>query len=326
MIVQPFSFLNRIEVAHKQKWVAVGDSVCCWCEDSGQAINWTAGSMPSGVFRCVRYGNGIYMAVGIDVAAISTDGKVFSSIAIPTGNWSKCIYHETAGLWIVIRGIIPTGKSNVYLTSNDNGASWTSRTLPRSTVWTGLCYGEGTALASAYINSGNNLSRTADGLSWTSQSVFPAFTWQNVSYLPPVNGAPTGSFAGFGAAGNGRVFLTTDSTSFSWFNIASSINPVYCGAGYNNPSGTTIRAFPRGGANYILYSTGSSPSSVAIGQNSNWEDIWFKNYGAVLEQTWCAVSSNGAKRIATLGNTGSSFTMRGDSTIDAMDLRSVVYA
>lgn len=330
-VIAPFSFLNRIDSAHKPKWVAVGDNCCCYCEDDGQAINWVAGTIPSGLFRSVRYGGGIYMAVGNNVAAISTDGKVFSSIAIPPGNWSKCVYMEHISRWVVVAGLWPTGTSSAYVTSDNNGATWVSRTMPRTQPWLGLDYGEGICVAVCRTGSGNNIHRTTDGVSWTSTSYQNARFWVNVRYLHPTAGASVGRWVGTGESGVGRVFITTDAVNFSWSILPTSTNPVYVSHGYVEgiSNDYVVRSFGGGSsnqANYILSDSFGSPTSIAIGQSSTWMDLWFKHDSQnILNRTWCAVSSNGTKRIATLSNTGSGFTMRGDATIDAMSLMSVVY-
>ena len=327
-MIAPFSFLNHTDSEHAPKLVAVGMNASCYSEDFG--ITWTTGSITSGHWRCVRRGGGIYLAVGINVAAISTDGKSFESIAIPSGDWSECIYMENIDRWLVVRGqrlgTSGSSNSNQYLTSDDNGATWISRTLPRSGRTLSATYGAGQTVVAQNANtSGNNIFRTTDGENWNGQSFWPAKQAVKIRYFEPIQGATSGCFGISFFAGAGRMGITSDDTSWSWsilpdIGVDSGEIPV----GFTTPLGRVARYIPQNDANYILFSDDDGSNAIVIGQSSTWRDgVYINNSESSIRHV--IVSSDGAKRIGTLGQTGSAFTMRGGPEQDAMQLYGVCY-
>lgn len=326
MIVKPFSFLNNQTPSAKPLFVAVGQDACCYSEDNG--INWTVGSMPLGWYRGVAHGNGVYIAVGLNCAAISTNGKSFSSLTIPSGDWSDIVYMTNIGRWVVVRGRIPPSgsDSNQYLTSDDNGTTWTARTLPRSLRYLSVDYGEGWVVTAGYVSSGNNVFRSQDAETWVSSNVISGRLAQKIAYLPPIGGALTGAWGLSYASGNGRINVTTDGTSFSWVDpvpTAGGTTPAYNPCGYVDSSGVAARFPGKAAASYPLWS--GTYNILTLGQSSSWEDACFAPDTAGAVTGHVIVSSDGARRIGTLGTTGSAFSLRGSSAIDALSLYGVCY-
>jgi hypothetical protein len=105
-----------------QTFVAVGESIAVYSTDSG--LNWTiinTGVVTLGTWSSVCYGNGIFMAVGTNLCMTSNDGSTWvQQNNIPSGIWYSVCYADngTEQVFVVTDG-------NVYVTSADNGTSWT---------------------------------------------------------------------------------------------------------------------------------------------------------------------------------------------------------
>lgn len=325
----PFSFLNHIDQKRDPLWVVVGQDCTAW-SSTINGSSWNVGSIPNGWWRCVRPGGGIFMAVGLNCAAISKDGKTFTSISIPSGDWSKCVYMKNIGRWVVIRGQLdPNGSNtNQYLTSDDNGQNWTARTFPRSAKWLGLAYGQDRILATTRISSGNNHFYSLDAETWVGQSVWPAKRNIYAGFIEDVYDGILGRFASCTQIGANKFNITTDSSSFSWTTPGTlGTQPTKCMAGYSTSSGLSVIIMPdASSSNYVLYD--GTAVGVPIGHTANWEDIYLSNpidAPSNLYRNFVAVASTSSRRIAYRSFTGSTFTTVNDPNINNLELYSVTF-
>ena len=95
----------------------------------------------SGLFS-VTYGNGKFVGVGASVAASSTDGINWTSLAFPYGNSFSVTYGN--GKFVAV---INNSNKAYYST---NGITWTATNFPSSAQWYSVTYGNGKFVAVAY--------------------------------------------------------------------------------------------------------------------------------------------------------------------------------
>lgn len=83
---------------------AIGTNIISWSTDDG--ATWHAGTIPAGVWRAITYDaiDGVFIAVGTNVSAYSTDGKTFVSISptIPAGDYYGVAYSPDLALAVAV--------------------------------------------------------------------------------------------------------------------------------------------------------------------------------------------------------------------------------
>jgi hypothetical protein len=123
---------------------------------SASSMNTSAGSnkfVPVGAvpWNAVAYGNGKFVAVGLNQQTTSTDGIAWTN---PTGNdtsssanppnalgyWSGLCWYSNAGLFVSVGGVIGTPNSGCIAYSPD-GVYWTLVTTTSSAIMTGVASG-----------------------------------------------------------------------------------------------------------------------------------------------------------------------------------------
>jgi hypothetical protein len=141
--------------------------------------DWSGSTMDQpGVWIDVAYGNGQFVAITANSAAIATStyqGRswVTNSNALPVAQtWTAVNYGN--GQFVAI-----AHNSNTAAVSTD-GITWTAATLPVAQAWTDLAYGKNQWVAVA-ANS-NTAAVSTDGITWTA-SVMPATqTWTAITF------------------------------------------------------------------------------------------------------------------------------------------------
>ena len=111
--------------------VAVGSSVCSTSDLT--CATWTARTIPAGAYVCVAHGNGVFVALGTNCGARSTDkGVTWNPISPPNGTWSRVTYDGTQFI----------ASSNKALMTSTDGSSWTISAafsgMDAVDRWTGL--------------------------------------------------------------------------------------------------------------------------------------------------------------------------------------------
>ncbi len=108
---------------------------------SPDGINWTLRDSPSGNWRAINSGNGIFVAVGQGVVMTSLDGITWISRAgVSFGTWQSITYGN--GLFVVVGD----GGTNRVITSTD-AITWTKRTASEANQWVSVTYGNGQFIA-----------------------------------------------------------------------------------------------------------------------------------------------------------------------------------
>jgi hypothetical protein len=157
-------------------------------------------------YTAASYGNGYFMAIASasSTAAISTDGVIWTSLAMPSSaSWIDVAYGN--GYWVTVAG----GTQYAYY-SSANGYGWRRSTLPSNNDWLHVVYGNGKFVAIAPSGlSGAVAVSTNNGATWSSGSMpfgTPA-SWTNLVY-----GA--GKFVAI-ASGSGQGAYSTNGTSWT---------------------------------------------------------------------------------------------------------------
>jgi hypothetical protein len=136
---------------------------------SADLASWTNGTMPSSQTWIVGGATDRFLAVadGANVTATSTDGTTWSS----GGTLTDVLSNRMAPIKLGNRWVVCAFGSATYHTSDDNGATWTSRTLPASpsnATGYGLFLLNSTTL---WLRTGATAAYTStDGVAWTLQS------------------------------------------------------------------------------------------------------------------------------------------------------------
>ena len=176
-------------------------------DPSFSQVSATLISQNSNTYTAMGYGNGYFIAIASasDFAAISTDGSIWTSIAMPAvATWNDIAYGN--GYWVIVSG----GTSQYAYYSSANGYGWRRATLPSSNDWVKVVYGNGRFVALAPSGlSGSVAASTNNGATWSS-GVMPfgsPASWTNIVY-----GA--GKFVAL-ASGSGQAAYSTNGTSWT---------------------------------------------------------------------------------------------------------------
>lgn len=126
---------------------------------SSDTITWTSRTSPSGDWKSVTYGDGIFVATGSSGSIISYDGinwkypvKEFSSITYGNGRF-------------IATALPPSIHGAFYST---NGLVWNSPTVGvESDNWSAVTYGQGTFVAVSNQGTTGNVMYSTDGSTWS---------------------------------------------------------------------------------------------------------------------------------------------------------------
>ena len=130
--------------------VAYNSSTAAYSTDG---INWSSTTISTKYkkFRCVCYGNGMFVAVGdysssnnaVGDCMYSTDGINWTDITMPSSVSRWCVCYGD-GMFVSISYDSATA---VYST---DGINWTTISVPSTTHWRSICYGDGMFVAVGY--------------------------------------------------------------------------------------------------------------------------------------------------------------------------------
>jgi len=141
--------------------------------------------------------------------------RVTTGVKDASGNTMSSQYETsngftTSGIFVI------SGNNNldlsIYLTSTDNGTTWTLRTLSGDQQFLGLGYGNGTFLMGGgehKVTDKNNILTSSDGFSWTLRT-FP----NGLPDKRPVMGFGYGNNIFVSVYPEGRIFTSSDAVSW----------------------------------------------------------------------------------------------------------------
>lgn len=169
-------------------------------------VSTTLVSQSPNTYTAMGYGNGYFIAIASAsaVAAISTDGTNWTSLALPSADtWIDIAYGN--GYWVLV-----AGNTQYAYYSSANGYGWRRSTLPSNNDWLHVVYGNGKFVAICPSGLSGAVAASSDnGATWSSGSMpfgTPA-SWTNIVY-----GA--GKFVAI-ASGSGQAAYSTNGTSWT---------------------------------------------------------------------------------------------------------------
>jgi hypothetical protein len=166
-------------------------------------------------FTSVAYGNNYFIAIPTSgtIGAASTDGLTWTSIKLPTGisAWSTIAYGNN--YWIAL-GTTAGGVSTAAY-SNSNGLGWRQSSLPSTSTWNKIMYGNGTFVAISSDNARAAYS-TNQGQTWTASSL-PSSTLTTLTGAPVIS-TTLYKYGGSSLYLNGSSYVTLASDARFAFN------------------------------------------------------------------------------------------------------------
>lgn len=241
--------------------------------------NWSwANSLPASIqWKDVAYGNGLYVAVGLDATiATSPDAATWTIRRMSTAQMSLNSIAYANGLFVAVGMGTPTKTGAALIMTSPDGIAWTINDTVANDYSAQLfsaLYGGGTWVVSG--SSGSATFTSTDGLTWTQRTT------------------PSGVIVGTGAygaglfvlSGNGNTVLTSpDGATWTRTAVAGAI----------------------GASSPVIFDVAFTGGKfVAVGRDSNFVGVAYTSTDAV---TWTpsnaiANSSNGFITVATNGST-----------------------
>jgi len=204
-------------------------------------------SQSPNTYTAVAYGDGYFIAIASSsgLAARSSDGTNWSSLAMPASDltWNSIAYGN--GYWVVVSG----GTSQYAYYSSANGNGWRRSTLPTGNDWIHVAYGNGIFVALAPSGlSGAVAASTDNGATWTS-GIMPfgaPYSWTNIVY-----GA--GKFVAL-ASGSTQAAYSTNGTSWTACDI---------------PGGTQWTDIAYGNGRFVAITTATASTAYSF-DGINW--------------------------------------------------------
>lgn len=151
---------------------------------------WTLRSVPDAGLDLsligIGYGGGTYVAVanaGTQRVRTSTDAATWTAVSASIANtWRAVAYSPSLGRWAAVAG---SGTSTRVMTSDDNGATWTTRTSPATLgdiSWRAIGWGGGVFVAVADTGVTQRVMTSPDGINWTMRDAAADNSWRGVAW------------------------------------------------------------------------------------------------------------------------------------------------
>jgi hypothetical protein len=174
-------FDDNSSVGKVSKFVAVaGTSANTTGAYSEDGITWTATSMvTSATWADVAFGAQKFVAVGSDVTTvrISNDGENWDQTGtLTTTGFVQVAYGK--GKFVAIK--YGTNVTN-YATSATVTGTWTAGTLPSSSNWNSIAYGNNRFVAVSNT-SGTIAAYSLDGITWAASTLPATAAWTKITY------------------------------------------------------------------------------------------------------------------------------------------------
>jgi len=210
-------------ITYSNQFVAVGSSTYTMVSPNG--ITWTTGS-DTQTFHSVGYGNGVYVAVGGNGIASSTDGLTWTT-RLSTGgnNWYSVAYRD--GLFVAV------SYSGTYrIATSPDGITWTLVTAPENLSWYGVTYGIDKFVAVGEI-----------GTDLVMNYVWPDISYYSITSLTSSDAMWTYNTAGGYYVSQSYVAVNAN---YSW--TSSSLS-----SSISSSTTTTQQMFGVPGENFVIY-------------------------------------------------------------------------
>ncbi|MCL2415967.1 MAG: hypothetical protein FWD01_04040 [Defluviitaleaceae bacterium] len=241
-------------------FVAVGINVVMTSPDG---INWTQGTIPGNTWVRVHYGNGMFIATAQNTnAAVSPDGINWTAITIPIPSPFRCHFTYGNGMFV---GVARTGINQV-MTSPD-GINWTARTAPNDNRWFSITFGKGKFVAVANGGTGNwnqsGVMTSPDGINWTTHEI-PMNSWSSVTYSRGIFVAVAPGASGSTFASNHSAMTSLD--GINWISRPTPFSGDWLSIAYGNGMFVAVEGIVDSRATVMVAHAVELPVSQAIGK------------------------------------------------------------
>ena len=249
-------------------FVAVSTNIVATSVDGA---TWTTGTIPTGNWRSVAFGNGRFVVVATSgtTALYSTDGLSWTPVTIPSGEYRSVVYGNAVSAWVTV-----SANTNKGAVSLDNGATWTQTTLGEGAEWNSVAFGNGKFVAVSLSDS--TLTQTAYSTDGT--------TWSTGSYI---GGCEAVTF------GSGRFVAIDGTSSTSSFVSTNGIDWV---AGTLPGAAASWKTVTYGGGVFLATVTGSSRAALSD------DGIHWTSQTLTTSSDWSAGAYGNGKFVAISGN------------------------
>ncbi len=259
------------------------------CQFAGAQQNWRwVNSLPASEnWRDVAFGNGVYVAVGLDATiATSPDGTTWTLRRMSTAQMNLNGIAFANGLFVAVGMGTPSSVGAALVMTSTNGSDWTINDSVAGTNNAQLLdviYGDST-----WVISGTSRVLTSpDGLTWTSRSI-PA------GVIPGTGAFGAGRFV---LSGNGNSIITSTDRGVTWTR--------------NAVSGTAGAASP-----FLPDVAFGSGKFVAVGRDNNFNAIAYTSTDATnWTQSAAIAGGSGGVGFISVASTGSTFVAAGGTTV-----------
>lgn len=236
--------------------------------------------------------DGVQFAPGSDFEP----GDVYLSTSAPaSGTWLPCL----GGVYLQSSYTALFAELGLLANKPDGIATWTSRTLPASSAWTSVAFGNGVFVAVA--STAATCTTSVDGITWVSRTMPSAAAWSSVFY-----GAGL-----FVAVGNNAVATSPDGITWTARTIST-----------GNWSSVTY-----GGGQFVAVAAGLAKAATSLdgitwtdrtmSSSRSWRSVVYGN------GVYVAVAGSVANTVASSSPDGISWT---DRTLPlSVDWQSVSY-
>ena len=245
--------------------------------DYGNELSFTDGTIGTGSWRSVCYGNGMFVAVSNDnKCAWSTDGKIFTNGTISANQWRSVCYGN--GMFVAVSA---DGKC----AWSTDGKTFTNGTISTGT-WFSVCYGNGMFVA---VSNDNKCAWSTDGKTFTNGTI-DSGSWSSVCY---------GNRMFVAVNYNSKCAWSTDGKTFTNGTISTGTWNCVC---YGNEMFVAVSSDAK-----CAWSTDGKTFTEGTIDSGLWRSVCYGNgmFVAVNYNSKCAWSTDG--KIFTNGTIGTGY-------------------
>lgn len=247
---------------------------------SSNKYDWTriASSDDSKVWNEAKYMGGLFISVGVNAIARSSNGINWTTSDTTTGSWNDVIWVQELTLYIVV------GDGNKIITSPD-GTTWTQRTGPKTGIdWKCIAWSPTLARVSIVGSTGvDSVGWSSDGINWNNgfcnfSNTFNAMVWDATNSI----------FISAGSSTSVTYSCIISIDGIKWYNrhnIGTTTHRVTMGLAYSPSLGIVVSADQAGASTGSENCIGArifdlnQPDVVVNTLDTFWDVIWSNSFG-----------------------------------------------
>lgn len=247
---------NSVCYGNKQIVMVAGGSSTVAASAIGAAVP-TARTLPvSANWQSVCFGNNTFIAVanGSSNTAVSNYGTswVSGGVLPSSDQWYCATYGNISNTPTFV--VVANDSTTAAAYSTDNGANWSSSTLPATGNWRSVCFGNNRFIAINY--GGTDTAISINGTSWSAGGNLPnSRNWTSITWGNPSN-TSNGVFVAV-AYGSAVGAISTDNGS-SWTEVYLAPDVVVNGDFLGNADGWTLGSGWAYSNNSISHTSGTA--------------------------------------------------------------------